>query len=357
MSSNGPASTYDVAHKTLARRQYFREKQREHRRKLNADRAIAIAQCVHLQSVLDGLQAARPLSIAPREEIYGPLSWHSIAAEFKGEVHRVLTDRQSLVTQTEEFESLTRAMRRFVMNIPPPMSRSNEWRSATLVADPRARNLGKEWLTQQMYHNMHEPLALLPAVRNDEEFYQFDLEASDEDKSIVGLERIQFTWPGTVQMFRRLVETNMKAVVEEVTANTRLFHKTTPKGTFVNLLQGHFVEADRFIMVMRQIEHDEKYICHPLQKQQHDLLWTEVRQVSPTHILLRLVDRVSHIFRPATGFMSVDELAALGGIDVTGMEDDQKDAHVRREIIRRSYAGFLSWRQRFMDLMHQSAAN
>ncbi|RHY96764.1 hypothetical protein DYB31_015560 [Aphanomyces astaci] len=216
------------------------------------------------------------------------------------------------------------------------MSRSNEWRSATLVADPMAQNLGKEWLTQQMYHNMHEPLALLPAVRNDEEFYQFDLEASDEDKSFVGLERIQFTWPGT---------------------DTRLFHKTTPKGTFVNLLQGHFVEADRFIMVMRQVEHDEKYICHPLQKQQHDLLWTEVRQVSPTHILLRLVGRVSHIFRPATGFMSVDELAALVGIDVTGIEDDQKDAHVRREIIRQSYAWFLSWQQRFMDLMHQSAAN
>ncbi|RHY54776.1 hypothetical protein DYB34_000590 [Aphanomyces astaci] len=92
------------------------------------------------------------------------------------------------------------------------MSRSNAWHSATLVADPSARNLGKEWLTQQMYHNMHEPLALLPAVKNDDEFYQFDLEASDEDKSLVGLERIQFTWPGTVQMFRRLVETNMKAV-------------------------------------------------------------------------------------------------------------------------------------------------
>ncbi|ETV78786.1 hypothetical protein H257_07617 [Aphanomyces astaci] len=247
------------------------------------------------------------------------------------------------------------------------MPRSNAWRSATLVADPRARNLGKEWLTQQMYHNMHEPLALLPAVRNEEEFFQFDFQASDEhDDSFTWMERVQFTWPGTVQMFRRLVETNMKAVnfpncdetvEEEKTSNTRLFHTITPKGIFMNLLQGHFVEADRFIMVMRQIEHDETYICHPLQKQQHDLSWTEVRQVSPTHILLRSVDRVSHIFRPATGFLSVDELAALGGIDVTGMEDDQKDAHVRREIIRRSYAGFLFWRQRFMDLMHQSAAN
>ncbi|ETV78787.1 hypothetical protein, variant [Aphanomyces astaci] len=163
------------------------------------------------------------------------------------------------------------------------MPRSNAWRSATLVADPRARNLGKEWLTQQMYHNMHEPLALLPAVRNEEEFFQFDFQASDEhDDSFTWMERVQFTWPGTVQMFRRLVETNMKAVnfpncdetvEEEKTSNTRLFHTITPKGIFMNLLQGHFVEADRFIMVMRQIEHDETYICHPLQKQQHDLSW------------------------------------------------------------------------------------
>ncbi|RHY89065.1 hypothetical protein DYB35_013684 [Aphanomyces astaci] len=243
------------------------------------------------------------------------------------------------------------------------MSRSNDvWHSATLVADPSARNLGKEWLTQQMYHNMHEPLALLPAMKNEDEFVQFEFQASDErDDLFTCMDRIQFTWPGTVQMFRRLVETNMKAVnfpnyvVEEMTSNTRLFHTITPKGAFVNLLQGHFVEADRFIMVMRQVEHDETYLCHPLQKQQHDMSWTEVRQVSPTHILLRSVGRVSHIFRPATGFLSVDEFAALRSVDVTGIQDDQKDEYVRREMTRRWYAGFLPSRKRFMDLMHQSA--
>ncbi|KAF0775105.1 hypothetical protein AaE_001195 [Aphanomyces astaci] len=151
-----------------------------------------------------------------------------------------------------------------------------------------------------------------------------------------------------------------------MTSNTRLFHTITPKGKFVNLLQGHFIEADRFIMVMRQVEHDETFLCHPLQKQQHDMTWcvftvssggTEVRQISPTHILLRLVSHVSHIFRPATGFVSVDEFAALRGIDVTGIEDGQKDEYVRREMIRREHASFLPWRQRFMDLMHQSATN
>ncbi|RHY69839.1 hypothetical protein DYB34_011803, partial [Aphanomyces astaci] len=140
--------------------------------------------------------------------------------------------------------------------------------SATLVADPSARNLGKEWLTQQMYHNMHEPLALLPAVKNEDEFVQFEFQASDE---------------------------------------------------------------------------------------RDDLFTTEVRQVSPTHILLRSVGRVSHIFRPATGFLSVDEFAALRSVDVTGIQDDQKDEYVRREMTRRWYAGFLPSRKRFMDLMHQSA--
>ncbi|RHZ15397.1 hypothetical protein DYB26_015966 [Aphanomyces astaci] len=149
------------------------------------------------------------------------------------------------------------------------MSRSNAWHSATLVADPSARNLGKEWLTQQMYHNMHEPFALFPVVSYDEDFYQFDFQASDE--------------------------------------------------------------------------HGDHFTC--------------MDRISPTHILLRLVSHVSHLFRPATGFVSVDEFAALRGIDVTGIEDGQKDEYVRREMIRREHASFLPWRQRFMDLMHQSATN
>ncbi|ETV78799.1 hypothetical protein H257_07629 [Aphanomyces astaci] len=355
-----------IVDNTLARRRYFREKQRIYRHKLNADVAIVKAQFEHLQSIRDGLQASMPPSVAPREASDGPLSWYSIATVFKREALQVLTDRQPLITQTQEYQSLTKAMQRFVvMNIPPPMSRSNAWHSATLVADPRARNLAKEWLTQQMYHNMREPLALLPAVRNDEEFFQFDLEASDEDESFVGLERIQCILPGTLASFRRFMESNsMREVmfkepqkaVEECTANTRLFCTTTADGAFVNSLQGHFVEADRFIVVFRQVEHDEAHACHPLLRQRHYRSWIEVRQVSPTHILMRLVSHVSRSFRAHDGFVSSDELAALGGIDVTGIEDDdQKDEYVRRELIRLGNAYFVPWRQRFTSLMQASS--
>ncbi|ETV78775.1 hypothetical protein H257_07607 [Aphanomyces astaci] len=368
MSSTRAASTYEVADKPPPRRQYFREKRREYHRKMIADETTIKAQCAHLQSILVSLKTGRMSSKVPREASDGPLSWHSIAMVFKREVHQVLRDRQSLVTQTQELESLTKAMQRFVLtNIPPTMSRSNAWHSATLVADPRARNLGKKWLTQQMYHNMHEPFALFPVVGDDEDFYQFDFQASDElDNPFTWIERIQFTWPGTVQMFRRLIETNMKAVhisnhvetvEEEVTANTRLIHTTSLNGKFVNLLQGHFVEADRLVKVMCQVEHDEAYVCHPLQKQQHVMTWTEVRQISPTHILLRFVNRVSPMFRPATGFVSVDEFAALSGIDVTGVEDHLKVEYVQREMIPQAHARYLTWRQGAMALMHQSATN
>ncbi|RHZ08080.1 hypothetical protein DYB31_011970 [Aphanomyces astaci] len=208
------------------------------------------------------------------------------------------------------------------------MSRSNAWHSATLVADPRARNLAKEWLTQQMYHSMREPLALLPGLRSDEEFFQFDLEASDEDESFA---------------------------VEECTANTRLFCTTPANGAFINSLQGHFVEADRFIVVVRQVEHDEAHACHPMLTQRHYRSWIEVRQVSPTHILMRFVGFFSRSFRAHEGVVSSDELAALGGIDVTGIEDDdQKDEYIRRELIRLEYADFVPWRQRFTSAMQAS---
>ncbi|RHY41494.1 hypothetical protein DYB34_013191 [Aphanomyces astaci] len=261
MSSDAGATTDEaltIVDETLARRRYFREKQREYRHKLKAD-AVAIAQEVmHLESIRDRLQVVSMTSVRKASE--GPLSWHAIATVFKSEAHRVLTRRQSLVTQMQQFESLKRAMRRFVvMNIP---------------------------------------------------------------------------------------------VVEEVAANTRLSHTTTPDGAFVNTLQGYFVEADRFVMVMRQVENDEVHACHPLQRQ------TEVRQVSPTHVIMRSVCHNSRSFRAHDGVVSVDEIAVLRGIDLRGIEDDnQKEACVWREVIRRGNAQFLVWRQQFKALMQELTAS
>ncbi|ETV78715.1 hypothetical protein H257_07561 [Aphanomyces astaci] len=352
-----------LSDETLARRRYFREKQREYRRKLSADGAAMEAELVHLQLILDSLQAKSLPSV--REASDGPLSWHSIAMVFKSEAHRVLTDRESLITQTKGFRALIASMQRFVMmNIPLPVSRSNTWPSATLVADPRTRNLGKEWLTQQMYHNIHEPFALLPAVRLDDEFFEFDFQSPDEhDDPFTFLERLQCILPGTLSSFRRFFETKVRDVLfedphevtEEVVANTRLFCTTTADGDFINTLQGQFVEADRLVLVFRQVEDDEVHSCHFTLRQRSYRSWMEVRQVSPTHILMRLVSHSSRLFRAYEGFISCDEVAALWGINVTGIVDDvQKEAYVRRELIRLGNAHFLVWRRRFTALMQAS---
>ncbi|RHZ02846.1 hypothetical protein DYB35_013471 [Aphanomyces astaci] len=188
---------------------------------------------------------------------------------------------------------------------------------------------------------MHEPLALLPAVRSDDELYQLDMQAPDDHESITFLERMQCTLPGTM--------------VEERTNNTRLLHTNTPDGAFVNSLQGHFHEADRFIVVIRQVEHDEVHVCGPVLRQRHYRSWMEVRQVSPTHIIMRTVGHLSRVFRARDGFVSTTELAVLRGIDLTGIQDDQKDAYVWREFIRRGNAHFVSWRRRLTALMQEAS--
>ncbi|RHY84736.1 hypothetical protein DYB35_014126 [Aphanomyces astaci] len=219
MSLDVGTTTQTLSDKTLARRRYFREKQREYRRKLNANGAAMQAEVVHLQSILDGFQAKSLPSV--REASDSMLSWHSIAMVFKSEAHRVLTDRESLVTQTKEFRALIASMQRFVMmNIPSKMR-------------------------DQLFEDHHK--------------------ARDTDRQS-----------------------------------------------------------------------------------------TEVRQVSPTHILMRLVSHSSRSFRAYEGFVSSDELAVLRGIDVTGIEDDdQKEAFVWRELIRLANAHFLLWRQRFTALMQE----
>ncbi|ETV85617.1 hypothetical protein H257_03323 [Aphanomyces astaci] len=170
--------------------------------------------------------------------------------------------------------------------------------------------------------------------------------------------------PGTIASFRRFFESHdmqdvlfmdLPEMVQERTNNTRLFHTKTPDGAFVNSLQGHFHEADRFIVVVRQVEHDEVHMCDPLLRQRHYRLWMEVRQVSPTHIITRTVGHLSRLFRARDGFLSTTELAVLRGIDLTGIQDDQKDAYVWREFIRRGNANFVSWRRRFMALMQEES--
>ncbi|ETV65437.1 hypothetical protein, variant 1 [Aphanomyces astaci] len=281
-NANSTDAALTTVDNTLARRRYFREKQRNYRRKVNVDVAIVEAELAHLQSIRDILQASMPPSIAPREASDGLLSWYSIATVLKREVRRVLMDRQPLIRQTQRYQYLTKAMQRFVMmSIPSPMSRSNTWQNATLAAEPSARYLGKEWLMQQMYHNTRQALALLPAMTCDDEFFQFDLQVSDQHDDLF-MERIQCIFPGTLASFRRFVKSNRmrdmlfkgpQDVIEERTSNTRLFHSITTRGAFANILQGHFFEADRFIMVMRQVDDDEMHACDPMLRQWHHRSW------------------------------------------------------------------------------------
>ncbi|KAF0714558.1 hypothetical protein As57867_003804, partial [Aphanomyces stellatus] len=292
----------------------------------------------------------------------GALSWHLVAGVFRANSWRSMANRRTLLEQTLANDVLTRNMRRFVsLNLQalPTRPRCIMWQPATLLAQPEARKLGKEWLTQRMYHHTDEALhRSFPAdVSIDQEYAHYDTTVSD-DGSITCFEAVQNIWPSTMDTYRAFLNDHLHMVLfrdpsnlaMEHVSNTKLFNKLTPKGTLVNFLQGYFVEANRVVVVLRQIEADEAVGTPAYKQQAHFMAWLEARQLSPTQVVTRLVTRQSQHFRPnEEGFFSLDEQAEFWEVDLGGASD--KMEAMREAISRQGYETVQQWREMILAVL------
>ncbi|KAF0730273.1 hypothetical protein Ae201684_012274 [Aphanomyces euteiches] len=239
----------------LRRRLYFRDKQREHRNRLRHDIVAAKAEFEDLTALATPLKAKhRPLVDAD-----GILSWCVVAGVFREELYSSTSEHQSLLKETRARETLLKAMQRFVsLNLHlEPEGPVRHWHPATLLEHPQARKLGKEWLTQQLYHNKDTNLA-----RNHR------LVPENHTETLI------FKDPTQISI--------------ETTENTKLYRKISADGSFFNILQGNFVEADRFVMVFRQVENDETFNSDSY-RQRHSMAWMDVRPLSETHVVYRSI--------------------------------------------------------------------
>ncbi|KAF0685804.1 hypothetical protein As57867_022256, partial [Aphanomyces stellatus] len=189
----------EIVDKVLQRRQYYRDKQRAHRRKLAQESADEDDEIARLRATIADLQQQLPISALSATGSDGALSWHLVAGVFRANSWRSMANRRTLLEQTLANDVLTRNMRRFVsLNLQalPTRPRCIMWQPATLLAQPEARKLGKEWLTQRMYHHTDEALhRSFPAdVSIDQEYAHYDTTVSD-DGSITCFEAVQNIWP------------------------------------------------------------------------------------------------------------------------------------------------------------------
>ncbi|KAF0719244.1 Aste57867_1167 [Aphanomyces stellatus] len=132
------------------RRRYFREKQRIHALKAKGFRHGLRDEVAALEATLSRAKArAGPMT--------GALPWHEVAKALQDARDRAIADNRALKIETHKLEQLARELNAWVRQtsvLPASLaSTSRTWRNVTLLANPTSRQMGKEWITQHMYHN------------------------------------------------------------------------------------------------------------------------------------------------------------------------------------------------------------
>ncbi|RHY78187.1 hypothetical protein DYB38_012229 [Aphanomyces astaci] len=238
-----------------------------------------------------------------------------------------------------------------------PSTHRTSWRDFTLLAHPTSRRLGKQWITQQMYHNLDRafmqhgmpPPHPLAVSSPDNMHHSMDLEFSDDGHCFV--QKAQKIWPlpleTVVALFRRhtgsmftldaftpvhsqvstlylSTSTQVMQIATEEDGNTTLhvYPPCASGGFSFSLLCGEFHSHDRTVLVIQQLQGDEAIPTANHHRLRKRMVWIELRRESPTSTYERILNITWHDTTPDGVDVSLDELAARWGVDLGQVTDD-----------------------------------
>ncbi|RHY87869.1 hypothetical protein DYB37_012965 [Aphanomyces astaci] len=238
-----------------------------------------------------------------------------------------------------------------------PSTHRTSWRDFTLLAHPTSRRLGKQWITQQMYHNLDRafmqhgmpPPHPLAVSSPDNMHHSMDLEFSDDGHCFV--QKAQKIWSlpleTVVALFRRhtgsmftldaftpvhsqvstlylSISTQVMQIATEEDGNTTLhvYPPCASGGFSFSLLCGEFHSHDRTVLVIQQLQGDEAIPTANHHRLRKRMVWIELRRESPTSTYERILNITWHDTTPDGVDVSLDELAARWGVDLGQVTDD-----------------------------------
>ncbi|RHY41666.1 hypothetical protein DYB30_013001 [Aphanomyces astaci] len=224
-----------------------------------------------------------------------------------------------------------------------PSTHRTSWRDFTLLAHPTSRRLGKQWITQQMYHNLDRafmqhgmpPPHPLAVSSPDNMHHSMDLEFSDDGHCFV--QKAQKIWPlpleTVVALFRRhtgsmftldaFTPVHSQIATEEDGNTTLHVYPPCASGGFsFSLLCGEFHSHDRTVLVIQQLQGDEAIPTANHHRLRKRMVWIELRRESPTSTYERILNITWHDTTPDGVDVSLDELAARWGVDLGQVTDD-----------------------------------
>ncbi|KAF0719753.1 Aste57867_825 [Aphanomyces stellatus] len=339
-----------VAHdEKLKRRKYMREMMRSYRKEHRNEVRFLEHHVRHLEEEMEKfMQKARKCKVERRDtqgEEDGFMQWRDVAQGLREASEKSQADNNSLMRRAADSSSIVRDMQRWVASTleiqRSPNAKCLTWRNVSLLSNPLSRRLGKEWITQQMYHNTDRMFVEygFPDIRDDHAIYDLNLEFTST--CYQGVFRRQVTeniaFNAICAMYRqdlctlfcldgfRIVDTRM---VTEVTPNTSLHQIVNKNNEWISLLCGEFHERDRSIFVVQQIQDDEKH-GDEQRHQRNRMIWTEIRQLPGGAIKRRVLYLISQSFT-STGYVSLDDDSKLWGIDLRQYPEHEKERRFRQ---------------------------
>ncbi|KAF0708066.1 hypothetical protein AaE_013366 [Aphanomyces astaci] len=294
----------------IKRRTYMRNIMRQYKK----DRKMEVVYLRSLQEMLEAelqyLAARHSTSTSSTLE----LSWKEVARAFKDERHQAVVEQAEVKAVVLEYQSLARDMQHWVtvqMSVPDALNvRIPAWRLVHLPSNPRSRALGKEWITQRMYHNLEQVFKdhhMPPAHASNPESFEFAM--SSDNTTLDFLHRLQFVsyYPPSiiVSTFRHMLcsmllvdrhDPALHVSRHEVDNSTSMHTVTTSQGERINLLTREFHDHDRVVLVAQQIQDDEN---HPTTcPQRHRSLWVEMTSMQPSGVcVVRVMYMYSQLYR------------------------------------------------------------
>ncbi|ETV91211.1 hypothetical protein H310_14088 [Aphanomyces invadans] len=266
------------------------------------------------------------------------LPWHEIADALQTEQEISETEMRELRRKLRSIEVLSSTMQHWVLTqlnsiprAPNENAASKSWRNVTLLKDPMSRQLGKDWILQQMYHNTDRMFAShgFPAIASMQSIYEVDVQTEhvgDSDCMYYHAKR-QMESPPPDAIMRYMYRNKLCSIImadgdipvtyptiREVTRTTALHQLTTSKGEWFNVLVGEFNSPTRCVIVAQQIEDDEVYRMVGT-RQRNRMMWYDFQRMPSGRWMYRSLYINSQTFVQDGSYAPLDVEAQDIGVD------------------------------------------
>ncbi|ETV91228.1 hypothetical protein H310_14093 [Aphanomyces invadans] len=324
------------AHKKLKKREYMRNIMRFYREEVRDEMASLKAQVAVLQQEYTiRTRASRSGALPSKRHLLLP--WKDVSLALRDDLNACENERDVLRERVVALAHLLRTTTRWVsINLTSMHANTPTWRNVTLDGTPASRDLGKAWITQQMYHNTDRMFGqyAYPPLSSTQEFYDIDVEATE--MCFQYHHRRQYVVDVPMDFVLKAYKSHLCSVLmldwygyqanttlKETSGNTTLHQLRADDNEWMNLVTGEFHDDDdRCVFVIQQIQDDAT--APTTQRQRNRMIWLDMRPVDGGKTQIRVLYRFAQYF-DSNGYVSLDDEARSWGCDLDGVPEDKKE--------------------------------